>query len=68
MLLPFFYSLPSMSGRRADLCVMRVEELAMSVTSCNTQERVGPASHLASRVELALEAVVTGEPAPWTCE
>jgi hypothetical protein len=51
----------SMAGRKAGPGVMRVEELAMSVTSCNTQERVGPASHLASRVELALVTGAAGE-------
>ena len=55
------HPLPPIAGRKAGPGVMRVEELAMSVTSCNTQERVGPASHLASRVELALVTGAAGE-------
>ena len=35
-------------------------ELAVSLPGCNTQEK-GPASHLGSRVELALVAGVDGE-------
>lgn len=46
-------------GRKAGPRIMRVGELAMSLTSCNTQES-GAEAHLNSRVEVTLAVGVAG--------
>lgn len=46
-----------MAGRRADSGVMRVGELALFLTRCNTLEKVGPATGLL----VALVERVAGE-------
>jgi hypothetical protein len=50
----------STAGRISGPGVMRTEEFAMFLISCNTWES-GPATHLGSRVGLALVVRVGGE-------